>query len=255
MRKVNRISLALIAGLIGSAFTVQAAPISGLFNITGSVRVTATGLIDFLADPGPPSMLNNGFKVVPPETGTFSGLEGTRGTLVDLQLGAPFPVMSWLSLQALPTFSFTLTSIDPGVFASGACALPEAPGQTCTPPPPAPGIPSPFSFVNQGVTGGPQLPIVTGSTVGFTLNGTVTDPSGPVSNFTAIFTSQFIGQSYQDVLAMFAQNGFVEASYSATIQASPMPGVPQIPEPGTASLLLGGVAALVGLRFAKRCNA
>src|ERR1700752_4766416 len=101
MRKVNRISLALITGLIGSALTVQAAPISGLFNITGSVRVTATGLIDFLDDPGPPGVLANGFKVNPPETGSFDipGIAVTRGTAQDLQVGAPFPVANWLSLN------------------------------------------------------------------------------------------------------------------------------------------------------------
>src|SRR6476469_3104187 len=114
MRKVNRISLALIAGLIGSALTVQAAPITGLFNITGSVRVTATGLIDFLPDPGPPSVLDNGFKVVPPETGSFAVplIEVSRGTLKDLQVGAGFPVMNWLTLNLLPTLNFTLTGVE-----------------------------------------------------------------------------------------------------------------------------------------------
>ena len=245
MMKVNglrRISLAMMIGLLGSALTVQAAPITGLFNITGSVRVIATGVIDFLADQGPPSVLDNGFNVVPPETGMFAGLEGTRGTLQDLSIGAPPPIANWLVLQALPSLSFTLTAIDPGSFSSANCGGVGVPGQTCTPPPPAPGVSSPFNLTN----------LAGGSTVSFVVRGTVTDPTGPPSDWSGVFTSQFIGKTYQQVLADLAPGGpgFIEASYSATVMATPTTN--PVPEPGSLSLIVGGVLALAGLRLVKQ---
>jgi len=239
------LSAALVAGVLGVSPSAQATTISGVFNFTGSVRVTAAGVIDFLDDPTatPPT---NGFRVVPPETGTFTSTTGTTGTIQDLNAmveppGQTLNVPNFITLTALPQLNFTLTMIDPGVYSSAACGAPAAPGQTCTPPNPLPGVSSPFNLANTSV----------GSTASFSIRGSVTDPAGPPSAYTGLFTTQFIGMSYQDVLATLGSQGFVEASYSATVQTTPGGA---IPEPGTTSLLVAG-GLLMAARFMRKRSA
>jgi hypothetical protein len=122
---------------------------------------------------------------------------------------------------------------------AAGCALPPAgtsPPQTCTPPIPGG---SPVTFVNNDVGGA-----VTGSSATWTFSGVTSDGQ---SKWTGIFTSQFVGQSYQQVLADFASVGSVTASYSANVTVS------AIPEPDTLGLTaLGFLFTLLGYRRRRR---
>ena len=208
--------------VVGAAY---AAPITGELNIAGDVAVGATS-IDWLPIGGGTGT----FAVTASSTGTFSGLAGTTGTSKDLDVsiqpvGVPFSLPNFLLLPS--GISIELTMIDFGVFGSADCGGAPAAGQTCTPsfPPPK----SPFNLINTGV----------GSFASFTVHGiaTSTDLSVPPSNVLGIYTTQFAGRTYQNLLSMIARGGKVSASYSANFVVEQ-----QIPEPSTMYLGLGGFA-------------
>jgi PEP-CTERM motif len=216
------IALSLV---VGAAY---AAPITGELDITGDVAVGAT-TIDWLPIGGGTGT----FAVTASSTGTFSGLAGTTGTSKDLDVstqpvGLPFSLPNFLLLPSGITIE--LTMIDFGVFGSADCAAAPAPGQNCTPlfPPPK----SPFNLTNTAV----------GATASFTIHGVATsaDVSVPPSNVLGIYTTQFVGRSYQTMLSTIARGGKVRASYSANLIAEQ-----QIPEPSTMYLGLGGFAMAV----------
>lgn len=99
--------------------------------------------------------------------------------------------------------------------AAGCAATPAAAGQICSPPG------SPINFQNLTATS---------SSASFRMSGVTNDSS---STWTATLTSQFNTQSYQDVLAAFAANGFVENTFAGSVTLV-------APEPGTTSFLLLG---------------
>jgi hypothetical protein len=107
-------------------------------------------------------------------------------------------------------------------------------GDTCTP------TDSPFNLHNVSADS---------STASFRVSGNVTDGVGPASVFTGTFSTQFDDQNYQEVLALFLQQGFVQAPYSAQFTVRPSDFTPVIPEP--ASILLFG-AGILGLGLIKR---
>ncbi len=239
MRLIMAIAVA-VAFIVGTPVSGYAALITGTLNTTGSARVTAD-TIDFLPLAGGDGNFN-----IPEDdegTGDFVGLSvgEVDGAILDLMLpgdpvGAIFSKPGFMTFTAFPGLSFELTFIAPGV--SGACGPVVVVGGTCTPPA------SPFNLQNT----------TNGSTASFSVSGNVTDGIGPSSIFTGTFSTQFDGQTYQDVLASFAEQGFVQASYSAQFTVRPGGSVPEIPEP--ASILLFGAGILgIGLITRRRANA
>jgi hypothetical protein len=130
---------------------------------------------------------------------------------------------------SVPGLSFRLEFIEPGVFTSDACMDAAAGGQTCTP-----FVGSPFNLVN--TTAG-------SSTVSLVVRGTAFDATGG-GPFIGVFTSQFSNLSFQDMLTTLADEDSVNASYSANFNV--------VPEPGTGSMMLGGVLMLVAFTFLAR---
>ena len=228
MRMILAIAAA-VALTIGIPASGYGATVTGDLNATGSVRVTATS-IDFLP-------LDGGDGNIRPEpedpgTGSFAGLGGEVGLIQDLFLGpnpvgVPFSLPDWITFDNGLTFE--LTFIEPGT--EGPC-LPGA--DACTPPN------SPFDLANTS----------TGWTGSFDVRGFVSDGSdSDPSAFTGTFsTQQSNGDTIDDVLAFFAQNGFVQASYSAHFDVKPEGPAP-IPEPGSVFLIGAG---LLGLGFIRR---
>ncbi len=215
--------LLALSVLVGAAY---ATPISGTLNITGDVAVGAT-TIDWLPLGGGTGT----FTVTPSSTGSFSGLAGDSGTVKDLDVltepvGVPISVLNFIVLPG--GISFELTMIDAGVFGSIDCSAAPAAGQNCTPliPPPK----SPFNLTNTAV----------GSTASFTIRGIATSGTDTAAVI-GIYTTQFTGQDYQNLLATIGSGGTVQASYSANFLVSQA-----IPEPSTAYLILGGLALAAG---------
>lgn len=218
--------LALAVCLLAISTPMHAAPLSGTLNISGGVSVGTT-TIDWLTLPG-----GGQFAVDPSSTGSFAAFIGQEGNATNLDVsvqpvGAPFSLPDFLTL---PGISFTLTFISPGVFGSADCFAAPAPGQVCTPlfPPPK----SPFNLVNTD----------SGSTVSLSLAGTVQSAGGPVQNWKGVYTTQFVGTTYQELLQAISTGGSVSAAYSANFQAEVAP----VPEPSTVFLTLGGLALLGG---------
>ncbi len=249
-RTLFALALATTLGLW--ATPSRAVPIVGDLSIAGSLTL-GPSTIDFQPNGGG----SGAVQVLAPGTDFFAPLVGTSGTILDLDastapVGSPISKPSFLTLGAAPGFTLTLTSIAPGIFSSSACTAAPAPGQTCTPlapsvsnlldyiifygPLPPPWIPGStqasyfpaFDLVNTGL----------GSTLSFAVSGTVTNLSdSSTSLVTGIFTAQFAGMPYQQVLATLASGGSVAAAYSASFNAV-------VPEPATALLLALGVAGI-----------
>jgi hypothetical protein len=239
--------LLLTVALCATSLVVSATPVTGQFNIGGTARVTFTSL-DFIPPVGGGTGIITTFPGA--NTGTFSVLNAgfTPGTLTDRDasqvIGAPLNVANWLVLSALPDLNFTLHEIIPGQFSSAACASAPANQQSCTLPPLG-GSLSPYNLTNfvdaqAGLS----------STASFSVRGTVTDPTGPASNFVAVFTATFLGRPYQSLINDLTPGsggpGFVDAPFAATFTVAP------VPEPGSMMLGFSGLALVGGSMLFRR---
>lgn len=219
--------LAAIIVLAGAAPAARALPVAGQLSLVGSLALGAASA-EFLPLPA-----GNALTVVP-STGSFAALVGTAGTLAPLdlspaQVGTALAVANVFSLFIAPTMSFELTRIHPGAFDSAPCALAPAAGQTCTP------ASSPALQLFNGPTA-----FGLGSTLSFAFTGRIQE-GADLSDFTALVTAQF-PMPYQNLLAALAAGDTVEASFSATLHAQP------VPEPSTLAACALGLCALASAR-------
>ena len=233
MLKASKLGIVLVA----MATQMMGAPITGVLNIFGDVRVSApggVGNIDFLLPVGPP---DGDFFVSTPlsQEGDFVALAGTAGKIMDLNQGAqpvgsPILVEEFLTFNSNSDIVFDLTFINPGSFGAGGCFVPAAAGQTCTPPG------SPFNLTNQTATQ---------AVASFSVLGNVRRVStGEISPFVMTFSTQFTDQNYQQLLnTISSPGGFVQASFSAEAVV--------VPEPGTVTLFAAG-GLLTALGYIRR---
>jgi hypothetical protein len=228
---------AVCAGaLVMSSSLSYATPITGILNTTGSISVSSTA-IDFL----PTGTGVGNFGVDPfTQTGSFSTVAGTSGTIKDLNLvaepvGVPFTLTDWMVFSSNPNITFTLNLIPGGVFTPAGCTGPAAAGQNCTPPG------SPFNLTNTSSTS---------SVASFKTDGTVTNrATSEVSSFDGTFSTQFTNQSLQQLLATVNGGGSVSATYSANFVVT---GASVIPEPATITLTIAGVVLILAGTLRKR---
>ncbi|MCU1232844.1 MAG: hypothetical protein JWP63_811 [Candidatus Solibacter sp.] len=228
------------------AAATHAGPITGSFNIAGTITVTTNTITWVLNDPPfPPDKATIG----PGTTGSFSlpGIAGSTVTIRDLNrttapVGSTFGPLPFISFDSPAAIAagfpaLNINFIFNGIFSNAACAtLPPAVGQSCTPS--APGAPSPFNFVNNP-PGPPDGPQATGT---FVFQGVTSDG---LENWRGNFTSSF-NVPFQTVLAALAANGSVTQTFAATFTLSPA----IVPEPITLSLVgiaLSGLS-LIGRR-------
>ena len=214
------LSAALTAVLTVASASSEAKVVSGELDLTGAVIFTST-LVDFT-----PAFGGSGrASIVDGSSGTFAPLIQSTAIIQDIPLPPPGGILDAITFPAAPLLHFNATSVDPGIFGSAQCALAPAVGQTCT----VPG--SPFNLTNTRE----------GSTLSFELNGNFVDLSDGKADPTpyhGIATAQFIGRSYQQVLASIDGGQGVTTSYSASF-------APSVVVPEASSVVVLGTGLVV----------
>lgn len=227
----NIVSGAILAG--GFTASLSAAPLTGSFNIAGTITVTANTITWQLNDPPFPA---NQARVGPGATGSFAGLDGSIVGIAPLNnatepVGSTFPEQPFITFPSAPALGvLDINFIFAGIYSSAQCGAAPAVNQTCTISPN-----SPFSFVNNP----PAAPVGPQASATFVFSGVSADHQ---SSWTGIFTSQFF-VPFQTVLAAFAPggSGSVTNTFSATITATPT----VVPEPGPMMLTGFGIGLVV----------
>jgi hypothetical protein len=217
-----------------AATGINAAPISGSFNISGTVIITSS-TIDWQSNNAPFTALQA--TIGPGATGSFAGLDGTTVTIEDLNsatepTGSLFGPDLFISFNADPALApLDINMIFGGIYTTAECTEAPAVGQQCTPNNLSPSGTSPFNFVNN-----PPAPGQATDTWAFAgIEGT--------SNWTGNFTSQFT-VPHQTVLAALATSGSVSNTFSANFSVTAAPTL--TPETSSVSMVVLGLA-LVGL--------
>ncbi len=210
-------------GQVRASYSAElAAGTAGTLFFGGGVNLSATGL-DFPASPVVIGGLAGGnFLVNPLSTGTFAALANSFGTALDLPAA---PLLNFLSFQADPGLQFDLSNVEGGGFSPVFCAAPPALGQSCTL------TDQPFELAN--VSGGSVLSFNVDGMMSAGIEQTV---------YQAVYSMQFLGLTYQQVLATLLGGGSVTTIYSATFSGD---GTASVPEP--VSLVLVGVGLGVGV--------
>ncbi len=232
-----KLILPLFLASLLCASIAMASPLTGTFQMNGVVTATSTAFTWTGVNGTTPNMFTLSLG-----TGTFAGEDG-QNNIQDLNsttepVGTTFPPQDFIDFSVTPGLpSLWIDFIPMGNGGAAGCSQPATgtvPPQTCTPPIPGG---SPITFQNNNENG-----TVTGSSATWTSSGVTSDGS---SHWTGIFTSQFVGQSYQDVLHTFATTGSVTAAYSANVAVGP-----NVPEPAT--VLTGGLGALFVILVRRR---
>lgn len=222
---------ALGAALVFSATTAQA-QIVGTFNSVGSATFSGTPT-------------NVAVSFAPPITAAVPTLDGIFAVIAPFSIGSIANVTVGSGASAIPSFitlsgfSFSLTNLAAGSFSSAACGAAAAAGQTCS----LAGSGMNWSNVDNGSGG-------INSAAAFNFSGLVTTPGAQTYSYTGIFTQQFVGQSYQQVLAGLGGGSQIAppSSYSLNIQAV----ASTVPEPATVALMATGLVAVAGVARRRR---
>ena len=245
-RKVLLVTL-LLAGLC--CFGLQASPISGSFQLDGSVTVSGTS-ISWSSQGGANTAFLTG------ATGAYAAANNTFVNVATLTnppetVGQSFTDTAFITFPSVPSLgALDINFIFPGVDGTAGCAsTPPAAGQVCTPPITQNGstVPGPFNMQNISGSSGPQATItwafagdaISGGSVGGTWNGN--------------FTSQE-NVPFQTILSQLASSGSVNNTFS---EATLVVAVSSVPEGGTFALVgLGLVVFSRGLaRMGKKRSA
>src|ERR1035437_314758 len=230
-------------GGIYSGCVAFTGPSACTFDGTGTVTVTGATSITWKSDAAGSaadfftfSQGTSVYSVIP------NGSQETIQNIPSEPVGSVFGAINFMAFPTaaslVPGGALMLDFIQAGGFSTLTCGGSAAAGQTCTPALPT-SAPGPFSFVNYT---DPNFGLSSSAT--FSFAGVSADGSG---KWSGIFTSQFLGQSFQSVLGQLASTGSVSNAYSqATLTVSSA-----VPEPGSLVMIgtgLSGLAAILRRR-------
>jgi len=198
------------------AMTLASMPLAHAALLTGTLNTTGTAIISL----GSITFLDNDLSVNGPaaaQLGSFQSIAGTAGSIMNItnppDATGPLSVPDFITFQAAPNISFTLTFLLPGIDGAAGCvATPAAAGQVCTPNVPAQ---SPFNLQNTSSSS---------SSASFDIRGIETDSStGQSIAINGTFTTP-ITESYQQILATVEGGGSFTTAFSAQFTTAPEPG-------------------------------
>jgi PEP-CTERM motif len=233
-------------GGIYSGCIATTGPTACTFDGTGNVNVTGATSISWNSD-NLGSIANlftfsggtNVYSVIP--NGSQEGIANIGPEPVGATFGA-IPFITFPTLQLPAGAGLLLTFIQQGLYSTTTCGGAAAAGQTCTPALSGTN-PGPFSFVNFN---DPNFGLSSSAT--FSFAGVSVDGSG---KWSGIYTSQFLGQSFQSVLNQLATTGTVSNAYSqATLTVSS--ASPGVPEPGSVVMIGSGLIGLAAILRRRR---
>ena len=208
--------------------TAQAVPIVGSIDLTGAVRITPTS-IDWLPAGG-----GVGFAVVDTATDYFVPLIGDIGQELDLD-GVPVGVSLGDGLSGFQTFPFgAMPGLNFVLDMIVSCEQASIdPATQCDA-----GLDSAFRFDQDAF----------GTTVVMNFVGRVFDDANPseIGNFIAKFDATFTGQTPEEILQAFIDNGEITTVYSA--RKLVVEQVQTVPEPATLLTFGAGTALLAAHR-------
>lgn len=241
----SRLVLIVVAIIVLVPLSVFATPVTGELDFNGSLTATLTS-VNFLCDaPGGPSCSSGqgNFIISAISTGTFASLstptKASYGHILNINNmttppGQTVAVSNFLTFEALPGVSFTLTKLNIGT--GGTC--PPAAGSTCTPT-----SPLLVTALNpKGKTGTIFEDTATGASAEDSVDAeaVVTSPSGGTTLYTGTFSASFNGMTTAEVLAELEKpGGSVTVPYAAKF--TPVT-TSTVPEP--ASFLMFGTGLL-----------
>jgi hypothetical protein len=154
--------------------------------------------------------------------GTLGG--GAVGNIQDLTSPTTFPVNNFMTFTGTP-LDFILAALPAATATNGTNCASTTVGQSCVV-----FAGSPFLLTNEGSFG---------TAVSLTAMGTATDGSGPASNWSGTFTTQ-VPQTPSAIQSTITAGGSVTSTHSASFTVTSV-----VPEPGTISLALFGLAGVI----------
>jgi hypothetical protein len=204
----------LFVGLAQSSFGASiydpclatSGPTACTFDGTGTITVTGFTSINWNSDAAGSAP---NFFTLSGGTGAFAGIpNGSQETIQSLgpePVGSVFPAIPFMAFPIGGQPGLLINFIQAGQFSTLTCGGVATAGQTCTPALPT-SAPGPFNFQNFG---DPNFGLSSAAT--FTFSGITADGAG---KWSVIFTSQFLGQPFQNVLNQLNTTGSVSNSYS-----------------------------------------
>jgi hypothetical protein len=219
-------------GMLSMPLAANAALVTGTLNFTGTAQISL-GTVGFLS---------NVYFINQPgaaQTGGWVAFEGTQGDILNItnppDATGSLNVPMFMTFNAAPNISITLTFLFPGIDGTAGCSFTPAQaasGQQCTPNLPAQ---SPYNLQNTSATS---------STASFNILGTEVDTTtGNTISVTGEFSTVFTNQNYEQILATVEGGGTVTTSFAGQLAT--------VPEPGTLVELMLGLG-VIGISVASR---